>query len=64
MDFKVVFKDTFIEDLAQIVGQIAAHDASAGQNFGENIIKTAESLSFFPSVTRTSVSVRASGDSS
>ena len=46
MDFKVVFKDSFIEDLGRIVRLIAAQNPSAAQDLGESIIQGAESLSF------------------
>ena len=48
MDFKVIFKDTFLGDLERIVRVIALHNPSAAQKLGEDIIRTAESLSFFP----------------
>ena len=48
MDFKVIFRDTFLEDLGRIIGRIAAHDSMAARRLGETIIGTAESLSFFP----------------
>ena len=48
MDFKVVFRETFLEDLKRIIERIAVHDSSAARRLGEAIIATAESLSFFP----------------
>ncbi|MCX6930313.1 MAG: type II toxin-antitoxin system RelE/ParE family toxin [Verrucomicrobia bacterium] len=48
MDFKVIFKDTFLEDLERIVRQIAAHNPGAAQNLGKSIIEISESLGFFP----------------
>ena len=48
MDFKIEFRDTFIEDLESIVKRIAVHNPSAARHLGETIIATAESLSFFP----------------
>jgi len=48
MDFKVVFKDSFLEDLERIVKSIAIHDPSAAQNLGERVLRAAESLNFFP----------------
>src|SRR5689334_8546417 len=48
MDFKVIFKDTFLEDLERIVRQIAAHNPVAAQQIVERIIRTAENLGFFP----------------
>lgn len=48
MDFKVVFKDTFLADLERIVRLIAIHNPPAAQKLGLLIIQTGESLSFFP----------------
>ncbi|MCL4787610.1 MAG: type II toxin-antitoxin system RelE/ParE family toxin [Verrucomicrobia bacterium] len=48
MDFKVIFKDTFLEDLEQLVRWIAVHNPVAARKLGELIIGMAESLSFFP----------------
>jgi addiction module RelE/StbE family toxin len=48
MDFKVIFKDTFLADLEQIVRLIAAHNPSAARKLGELILQAAESLCFFP----------------
>jgi plasmid stabilization system protein ParE len=48
MDFKVIFKDTFLGDLEGIVTRIAAHNPSAARNLGESIIETGESLCFSP----------------
>jgi len=48
MDFKVIFKDTFLADLERIVGLIAAHDPVAALSLGRIIVQTGESLSFFP----------------
>ena len=48
MDFKVIFKDTFVADLEQIVRRIAHHNPAAALKFGETVIRIAESLSFFP----------------
>jgi len=48
MVFKVIFKDTFLADLEQIVRSIAAHDPSAARRFGAHVIRTGESLAFFP----------------
>lgn len=48
MDYKVIFRDTFVEDLERIVRSIAAHNPLAAQKFGELIITASESLSFFP----------------
>ena len=48
MDFKVTFQPLFIEDLERIIRQIARQNPDAARNLGERIIRTAESLSFFP----------------
>lgn len=48
MDFKVIFRDTFLADLEQIVRTIAMQDPSAARRLGETIIRTSESLSVFP----------------
>jgi plasmid stabilization system protein ParE len=48
MDFKVIFRETFLEDLEGIIARIAGHDPSAARRLGETIIATAESLCFFP----------------
>ena len=48
MDFKVIFRDTFADDLGRIVRSIAAHNPDAARKLGEIIIQLAESLSFFP----------------
>ena len=48
MDFKVIFKETFLEDLERLLRMIAVHDPLAAHRFGEVIVRTAESLGFFP----------------
>ena len=48
MDFKVIFKDTFLADLERIVRLIAVHNPGAALKLGELIVQTGESLSFFP----------------
>jgi len=48
MDFKVVFKDTFLADLERIVRLIAVYNPAAALKLGELIVQTGESLSFFP----------------
>lgn len=48
MDYKVVFKDTFVEDLERVIMVIATHNPDAAFNLGEHILAHAESLSFFP----------------
>ncbi|MGO9202536.1 MAG: type II toxin-antitoxin system RelE/ParE family toxin [Limisphaerales bacterium] len=48
MDFKVIFKDTFLQDLERIVRLIAAHNPAAARSLGASIIATSETLCFFP----------------
>lgn len=48
MDYKVIFKDTFIADLDRIVRRIAADNPIAAQNVGELAIRMAETLNIFP----------------
>jgi toxin ParE1/3/4 len=48
MDFKIIFKDTFLEDLEGIIKSIAVHDPSAARRLGEAMIARAERLNFFP----------------
>jgi toxin ParE1/3/4 len=48
MDFKVIFKDTFLADLERIVRLIAVHNPDAALKLGDLIVQTGESLSFFP----------------
>jgi plasmid stabilization system protein ParE len=47
MDFKVIFRDTFLEDLELVVRSIAAQNPAAAGKQGELIISAGESLSFF-----------------
>jgi plasmid stabilization system protein ParE len=48
MDYKVIFKDTFLADLERIVRLIAVHNPAAAHKLGEMIIQGGESLCFFP----------------
>lgn len=48
MDFKVVFKESFIDDLEQIVRWIASENPIAAKNLGNLIVDRCETLSFFP----------------
>ena len=48
MDFKVIFRDTFLADLERLVKSIAAHNPDAARKLGELIIQMSERLSFFP----------------
>lgn len=48
MDFKVIFRDTFLDDLERVVKSIAVHNPDAARTLGEIIIRKGEGLSFFP----------------
>ena len=48
MDFKVIFKDTFLADLERIVRLIAVDNPVAALKLGDLIVQTGERLSFFP----------------
>jgi len=48
MDYRVIFKDTFLADLERIVRFIAVHNPSAARKLGDMIIQRGESLCFFP----------------
>jgi plasmid stabilization system protein ParE len=48
MDYKVIFTDTFLADLEQIIRAISAHNPSAARKLGEMIVHRGESLCFFP----------------
>jgi len=48
MDFKVIFKDSFLADLELIVRSIAVHNPSAARKLGDLIIQNGENLCFFP----------------
>lgn len=48
MDFKVIFRDTFNHDLEEIVKKVALQNPAAAKMLGESIIRTGESLCFFP----------------
>ncbi len=48
MDFKVIFKDTFLADLESVVKLVAVHNPDAARKLGELIVQTGENLSFFP----------------
>src|SRR5687768_4023865 len=48
MDFKVVFKDSFILDLKQLIQWIASEDPNAAKRLGKLIVDRSESLAFFP----------------
>jgi len=48
MDYRVIFKDTFLRYLERIVRAVAVYNPSAARNLGEMIIQTSETLCFFP----------------
>jgi plasmid stabilization system protein ParE len=48
MDFKVIFRDTFIADLEGIIRSVAIHDPEAARRLGDSIVAAGERLSFFP----------------
>lgn len=48
MDYKVIFREPFLEDLESIVRQVAEENVSAAQKLGELIVSVGESLDFFP----------------
>ncbi|MDO8586394.1 MAG: type II toxin-antitoxin system RelE/ParE family toxin [Armatimonadota bacterium] len=48
MDYKVDFKDPFLEDLERIVREIAAVNAEAARRLGDTIVTAGEALAFFP----------------
>ena len=48
MDFKVVFRDSFLEDLERVIRSVALHNPAAAHKLGGLIISTGESLRFFP----------------
>jgi plasmid stabilization system protein ParE len=48
MDFKVIFQNTFLEDLEGLVGPIAQNNPTAAARIGDKIITKAESLRYFP----------------
>jgi toxin ParE1/3/4 len=48
MDFKVIFKETFLIDLESVLKWVAAQNPMAARKLGDRIVATAESLTFFP----------------
>jgi|SRR5882724_9651489 len=48
MDFKVIFTDTFCNDLERIVKYIAEQDPAAASKLGGLVVDACERLSFFP----------------
>ena len=56
MDFKVIFKDPFLEDLERVVRLIAARDPTAAHRFGEIVVQSSIPLSRSPVVLSSVVS--------
>lgn len=50
MDYKVVFRESFLADLEDIVGQIAAHNPTAALRLGKRIVSMGEGLAIFPAL--------------
>lgn len=48
MDFKVIFTQTFCDDLEQIVTYVAKHNPEAASKLGGLVVDTCEGLTFFP----------------
>ena len=48
MDYKVVFQETFLEDLERMLRKIAAENKMAAIRLGNRIVSLGESLAFFP----------------
>lgn len=48
MDYKVIFQETFLTDLEDILRRIAAENAEAAGRLGDLLVGMGESLSFFP----------------
>jgi plasmid stabilization system protein ParE len=48
MEYTVIFKDTFLADLERIVRYIAVDNPAAARKLGDMIIRSGESLCFFP----------------
>lgn len=48
MDFKVIFRDSFLEDLESLLRLIAAENPAAANKLGNKIVAKADELRFFP----------------
>ena len=48
MVFKVIFRDTFLEDLERLVRSVALHNPPAAIKLGEALVAAGEGLSIFP----------------
>lgn len=59
MNFKVIYKETFLEDFERILKSIASRNPAAARKLGLSILPPAESLNSFPE--RNSLVVQRSG---
>jgi len=48
MEYKVIFKDSFLEDLEHLIRRIATTHPSGALKLGELILRMSEGLRFFP----------------
>jgi plasmid stabilization system protein ParE len=48
MDYRVIFTESFREDLERIVRWISRHNPDAALRLGERMISMSEALAFFP----------------
>jgi plasmid stabilization system protein ParE len=48
MDFKVIFRDSFLEDLESLLRLIAADNPATASKLGDTIVHKGERLAFFP----------------
>lgn len=48
MEFKVIFRETFLEDLEQVIRSVAHRNPDAALKLGELLVAASESLSSFP----------------
>jgi plasmid stabilization system protein ParE len=48
MDYKVIFRDSFVADLETLLARIHTENPDAASRLGNSILRTAESLSSFP----------------
>ena len=48
MEYKVIFKDPFLEDLERLIRRVAMNDPSVALKLGELILRMGEALKFFP----------------
>ena len=48
MDYKVVYKETFLSDLEEVLKRMAAKNPETARRLGVAILRTSESLNSFP----------------